>query len=111
MGLGMARGIAIGVTLGLSAAPTLLGPAVQAAPYCLAEQRFFTQGPQPPDSSVERVNGLNIQFCSSGQPCLNQLFAGMVGLEPLPAAYEWKKIGRRLCIEPRDVQVAPSAAR
>jgi hypothetical protein len=99
-----------GVRLLVTAAAMLLGPAAQAAPYCLAEQRFFTQGPQPPDATVERVNGLNIQNCSSGQPCLNQLVAGMVGLEPLPAAYEWKKIGRRWCIEPRDPRADRSAA-
>lgn len=56
------------------------------------------------------MNGRNIQSCSSGQPCLNQLFAGMVGLEPLPAAYEWKKIGPRWCIAPRGVKAAPAAA-
>lgn len=110
MDLGIVRGIANRVTLGLSVAATLMGQVVQAAPYCLAEQRFFTQGPQPPDASVERVNGRNIQSCSSGQPCLNQLFAGMVGLEPLPAAYEWKKIGPRWCIAPRGVKAAPAAA-
>ncbi|MCP9843408.1 hypothetical protein [Synechococcus sp. Cruz-7E5] len=96
---------------GLTAAVSLLSPMAQAAPYCLAAQRFFSQGPQPPDASVERVNGRNIQSCSSGQLCLNQLIAGMVGLEPLPAAYEWKKIGPRWCIEPRDVTASPAAAR
>ncbi|EAQ76624.1 hypothetical protein WH5701_05115 [Synechococcus sp. WH 5701] len=97
--------------LSLMAAITLMGTGVQAAPYCQQEQRFFSQGPQPPDASVERVNGLNIQTCSSGQPCLNQLVAGMVGLEPLPAAYEWKTVGLRLCIEPSDLKAAPAAAR
>ncbi|MCP9801162.1 hypothetical protein [Synechococcus sp. RedBA-s] len=109
--MGKGWGTAKGLMLGLTAAATLLAPTAHTAPYCLAEQRFFSQGPQPPDASVERVNGLNIQNCSSGQPCLNQLFAGMVGLEPLPAAYEWKKIGRRLCIEPRDLKASPAAAR
>ncbi len=109
--MGKGWGSANGLMAGLTSAASLLAPMAQAAPYCLAEQRFFTQGPQPPGASVERVNGLNIQSCSSGQPCLNQLIAGMVGLEPLPAAYEWKKIGRRWCIEPRDVTASPAAAR
>lgn len=73
-----------------------LSQASLAAPYCNQSDGFF-QDPTPP---VERVNGVNVQRCSSGMACINQVYAAVIRQQPKPAAYRWRKEEKRVCLEP-----------
>ena len=65
----------------------LAAPA-QAQEFCNSEERYFQEQPTPA-TPRERVNGINLSSCSSGMPCLNQLRAAMVQVQPVPSAHRW----------------------
>jgi len=74
----------------------VLPTAVSAAPYCQPGQQFF----QDPSAPVERINGQNLQRCSSELTCINQVYASVMRQQLRPAAYQWRKQGRGACLEP-----------
>ncbi|QPN67806.1 hypothetical protein [Synechococcus sp. CBW1006] len=80
--------------------------AASAGSFCLPEERYF-QSLKPP---VERYNNNNVQQCSSGQACLNQLRSAMARQQLWPASYEWIRKGKIWCLEERPPRSGTTAA-
>jgi hypothetical protein len=78
----------------LCAATSLISEPGQTQPFCNPDRLTFQERTAP----VERINGRNVQPCTSGMACINQVRASMTKQTPLPAAYQSVIEGKRRCL-------------
>ena len=82
----------ITVSILLSQSPSL------AQAFCSPQSLRFQHRFQSEAVPAERINGQNMQLCSSGLTCINQVAARIRNENLMPAAYEAVLRGKRRCL-------------